>query len=618
MTGATYTAYQRLWAQVGKMRRSRPDPASLSKLMISDRLSAADVGDLTEGYDADWTSFNKVNAANFAMPGFFDVLQLRRLGKISQADYDQAVRQLGWYNDAWVKAQEQVTPMPNLYTLMRDSFLGVIDDATYGRYVTALGHTDHATLARVESSFYQIPSGPELVQLAVRDAWNQDVVRRWGYDAEFPEELLYWMRAQGWDWGRTFTDRNGRVVPSVHWPQLFWRAHWAVISPGQAYQAYRRLRPDRIARYRADFPGLTPFTSGDLATVLRVHDYPPAARDWLAALQSQPLRMGTIRTAYNLGVRDRAWATEQLRDIGYLPDDAAVALDTIDAQQVARENAWIDRLVITTARDTAREIVAGYDDGFVPRDDAMQRLDALSIPTPTADRMLSLADSRRLRADLRAALAVLRREYLGGALSDGEVVLALRGYRVSDTAAARYLARWQGLRSLERRTASTGQILQWVRDGMMTAPAALLRLGNLGWAGGDALIQVNDALHKLEAHEATVAQHQAKQAQASAKQLQASIKAGQAAVKAAQAQLRRLTPLATIKKWLTATPDPIVSESWAVLRLEAMGYDRPDIDRYFAEWREESAAKAAGGKAKGGSPPTVPAAQPMTGAPPGG
>jgi hypothetical protein len=596
---------QNIWKQCLKMRESRPDPISVAQLAAQGRLTTAERRSLQYGIDADWELLKMAIRANTAVPGASDLYQLQRLGRISPSDLTNGLLALGWYDQQMRDWQRLVTPLPGLYDLIRYRHLDVLSPGQYARYSAALGHTDPETRRLVEFGFNQQPSGPEILQLAVKDAWNEQVVQRWGYDAEFPEPFLFFMRAAGYDWGREFVGRDGVRYPAIHWPQLMWRAHWQVISPGQAYQAYRRLRPERIGRYLAQFPGLTAFTADDLATVLRVHDYPPAARDWLAALQSQPLRMYTIRSAYSLGARDREWAMDQLRDGGYLDEDAGAILDTIDAQDVRRETAWADRLRLSSLRDTAREVVAGYGDGFVPRDEAIQRLLAVGVDGPTASRLLDLEDSRRLRADLKQALSVLRREYLGGALSDADTLATMLSYRVAPAAAARYLARWQGLRSLERRTATTGQILAWVRDGLMTAPAAQVRLANLGWTGGDALLAVADALHHLEAHQAQVAVATTKATAASAKQLQAHVKAGQAAVSKAQHALRSLTPIATLKRWLA---DEIVTDAFVISRLTAEGYDAPDITRYLDQWRKDNAAaaaKKAGGKAAAGHPPAV-------------
>ncbi len=70
-----------------------------------------------------------------------------------------------------------------------------------------------------------IPQVPDLISMAVREAWNEEVARRFEYDADFPAEVGEWTAKQG-------------MAPE--WAKRYWRAHWQIPS---VMQGLLRLAP---------------------------------------------------------------------------------------------------------------------------------------------------------------------------------------------------------------------------------------------------------------------------------------------------------------------------------------------------------------------------------------
>jgi hypothetical protein len=579
--------YTELWEQVGKMRRSRPDPLTWANLWVRGRISDQSYGQRKVGYDADWNAFERAAYLQYQTPGLSDALQLFRLGKIQQADYDQVARQLGWYNTNYLRLQESVTPLPDLFSLMRLHKIGALRPGDYGKYATALGHTDDYTRSLIESTFYQVPGPAALVNFAVREVWDEQTVQRWGYDSEFPEPLRHWLDVQGYDWGRSFTGQDGQRYPSLHWPKAFWRAHWQVISPGQAYQAFRRLRPERLNRYAQLFPGIAPFTLQDLQTVLKVHDYPPMARSWLAALNSQPLRMYTVRTAFNLGVRSREWALEQLTDLGYVRDDALAIVETIEEQKRLKDTAGIRRLQEALPAATAKEVLAGYGDGLVPRDTAIERLRAVGFDSGAALQALDLAESRFLRQSARQVVSQVRRSYLSGTLSAPQAVAALAAIQLADPRRSQLVQRWTVQLSLEQRQLSTGQVATAVATGALAPAAAIARLSNLHWSLPDAALLTAQAEARYLQAKARAARSAAAQAQARERALLAAQRQAAAAQRQAQIALRRITPPARLKRLYCLG---IRKAPWIQARLLSIGYDTTSALDQLREWNDECVA----------------------------
>lgn len=582
--------YSGLWASAAQLAKIKPSPAEVAQLVASGRLKALPAEILKGGHYADWGKLDIAAKAAGNVPSTELLRQMFALGKITAVQYREGMRAIGWYDDSAVARMRDHSIFPSESTILALWLRGMLDEQEVISYLTAIGYRDDFTRQRIMELAKVIPPPSEIIRFAVREVWDQETVERWGYDEEFPYQLAHWLKKQGYSWGETLINPATGTPEFVDWPTAYWRAHWTIMSPSQAYQAYRRLRPERIQRYQETFPGVRAFELRDLNTVLKVGDYPPAMRQWLGAISSQPLRMYNIRRALIAEVRDREWTLQQLLDNGYIPEDASTMIDIWLADEQRRKNLWKDRLRQRSVTATYQEILAGYADGFVDRTTAFQRIQALEADSGQILQALDLIDSRLLRQHLKDMLRALRRDYLSGSMSDAETILQLRSLNLTPAASNRYLARWQALRSVERRTATTAQILAWVRDGLMPAAVATTRLLNLGWVQGDALIAVQDAVSHANQSEARAAAAQGRQVATQAKQLESAAKTAEQALKSAQNQLARLTPRSVVQAWWKKG---IVGSPWVVNRLSAMGYPIDEIRRYLAQWGDESAAAAA-------------------------
>jgi hypothetical protein len=602
-----------VWAATANLQKVKPAPADIQQLMSTGRIKPILGEMMKNGYFADWQKLDIAIRASGNQPDTELLRQMFALGKITPVQYREGMRAIGWHDDTAVARVRDHSVFNSESTVLALWLRGLLDDNEVISHLTALGYRDDFTRQRIMELAKVIPPPSEIIRFAVREVWDQDTVERWGYDEEFPYQLGHWLKKQGYSWGETLINPVTHAPEFVDWPTAYWRAHWVIMSPSQAYQSYRRLRPERIHRYQESFPGVTPFELRDLNTVLKVGDYPPAMRKWLGAISSQPLRMYNIRRALIVGVRDRDWTKEQLLDNGYLPEDAETMIDVWLADEVRRANLWKDRLRQRSVTATYNEILAGYADGFVDRTTAFQRIQALEADAGQVLQELDLIDSRLLRQHLKDMLRALRRDYLSGSMSDPEILLQFRALNLTPASSGRYLARWQSLRSVERRTATTAQILAWVREGLMPATVANSRLLNLGWVQGDALIAVQDAVNHANQSEARASAAQGRQAASQAKQLEAAAKTAQTALTSAQSQLARLTPRSVIQAWYKKG---IVSQSWVTTRLSAMGYPIDEIRRYLEQWGSESAdaaAKAPAGQANQAGKANGQAGVPLTG-----
>lgn len=587
MDSTAYDYYSRLWYGVSLSSMSRPGPGDIAQLMTMQRIDEHQAHRLLRNVYADTDMFRMVSNARYQMPGVTDLWQLWRLGHITGDEYYLWCMRLGWTNREALSLAQSVTVMPGLTDLIQMRYRGLIDTAQFTRYTSAAGWTDREMLEAMVGAQRPIPGFGDLVSLAVREVWDEGVVQRWGYDAEFPYPLAAWARKQGWDWGEEVVAPDGTRYPRVSWPQAHWRAHWRPMPLDHAYRAFQRFRPERMQRYRGLFPDIKPFTGQLLNDVIKVADYPPAVRDWLAALARPVLPIMSIRQLYRYGIRSREWARQELLDRGYLPDHTEDMLDLLGADEeiaLRRQRLTIIRRLVT---ETIAETRAAYRMGGLDMQAARSRLSSLGFGPDTQSRMLALEDARAAREGLVQFISQLRRSYLTGALADSEVVQSMTAAQIAPPAIQRYLRLWTAELTVERRSLSTQQLTAAVAAGELTPAVAAVRLSRLGWTQPDAALLLQRAVAQLTRAQARAAQQAVNTAARQAKALQAANRQAQAAALSAQAKLRRIYPIATLKRQFCLG---IRKGSTISGLLTSQGYTPDSISALLSQWAMECEA----------------------------
>lgn len=576
-----------LWERLAAGRISRPGPDAIAGLAVRGRLDSAEIVHLAQRLDVDWGRYAQVARASYNMPAPELLLQMARLGKISPEQYRRGLQAAGWWHPEWMGVIEQSFPTLSLDQIVEAKWRGVLREGEESRYLTAAGYVDQRTLDIQAGLMYRYPGLGDITSFAVREGWDEETVRRFGYDDDFPPQLAHFAGRVGMNWGESVPLPGGGRTPLVTWPQLIWRAHWNPMPLGSAYEAFHKFRPERMARYRQQFPGLQPFTHNDLATVIKIADYPPRVRAYLMALNAPILPIQTVRLGYRLRAIEREEARQQMLDRGYVPADADIQLAVIDRQNDYLALAWQRGLSNRTNTQTVREILSGYSDGLVDQATAENRLSDLGLQLPLIRRMLALEDSRVLRQTVRAVVAQTRRAFLSGSLSVSAADESLAASQIQEPRRSQLLLRWQAQRSLERRTLATGQVSAQVAEGALVPAAGLARLINLGWVQPDANLLIQQAEAKLLQSQARAAERQARDRKARERALIAAQKSAAQAMRKAQNQLRRITSLETVRRWYCRG---IRRGPWIRERLDAMGYPPSEVDSYLLQWSEECIA----------------------------
>lgn len=348
----------------------------------------------------------------------------------------------------------------------------------------------------VKSFNTNIPGAETIIHFAVREAFDDAVARRFDYDAEFPPALAELMDQIGWGGRPNLDPGGGGNEDGPTWAKLHWRAHWQTISPSQAYEMFQRLRPNRIARFGNQVQGLRPFSFQDLATVLRIADYPTPFRAQLAAVAYRKPRLIDIDRFYRTGLIDAAEALELHLDQGYNPADAELRVQWLTRQ----------RSVVPSDREqkqSIEQLVQLYTLGQLPREETLDKLIRIisqgqftlqSQPPANpnqrrvydevffqARRRIEQADAGEEIKMTRRMLSVWRKRFLGGVISEAQLVADMASQDFQRAFVVRFVQRLKLELAGGKLLLSTAKVRELVMDGVLPFGTAKSYLTNLGW-----------------------------------------------------------------------------------------------------------------------------------------
>ncbi len=222
-----------------------------------------------------------------------------------------------------------------------------------------LGYTasDAQTLLKI---FENIPPLQDIIHMAVREAWRDDVAQKWQYDAEFPGVVSDYVKKLGYN---------------PDWAKRYWRAHWELPSVTYGIEMVHRgiISPD------------------EFKDLLRIADFPSGWRDRMLKAVYSPFTRVDTRRMYKLGVLNLDQIVTAYKDIGY---------DDWHAQKLAEftvkyESADSEDKTDQYKQLSLSQIEKAYLKGLLPLADYRARLIDLKYEPSEADLIVSLSDLKR-------------------------------------------------------------------------------------------------------------------------------------------------------------------------------------------------------------------------------
>jgi len=292
-----------------------------------------------------------------------------------------------------------------------------------------------------------IPNVTDLIRMAVREAFNDEVAARFEYDADYPAQVDEWAQKQG-------------LAPE--WSKRYWRAHWELPSVQAGFEMLHRLRPGTTD---------TPFTADDLLTLLRTADIPRFFRDRLMKISYNPYTRVDIRRMFKVGILDRDGVKSAYLDGGY-DEEHAENLTKFTVMDVSSDE-----------RDLTRgAVITGYKRALVTRDDAQTQLKSFGYDDNETEFWLSLADWEIQAAALDEAVSRVKFLYTNGEIEMGQVYAELGPFNLPAIQVQNYLKQWDVIRRNKVALPSEADLFDFYQLNIIDLGVVQTNLQNKGYS----------------------------------------------------------------------------------------------------------------------------------------
>lgn len=297
------------------------------------------------------------------------LVQLAVRGYITEAEFIERVK--GWgFSEARARELLQLgRELLDVSEIYRAWRLGFITEAQKNEALKRLGYTEDQ-IQLLDKLTLVYPSASDIVRFAVREVFNEEVVRKYGYDQDIPQEYIEWAKKLGL---------------SEEFARYYWRAHWEIPSPTQAIELLSRgiIDPE------------------DFDTVLKIHDVAPYWRPRMLALAFDPYTRVDVRRMYELGILDDDDLIKAAKAVGYATkEDLEKLKRLIGDPQVAERlfvgsaeayATWIKAEVLDPWRnDVIRAVRKAYINGLISREKAKEYMIAVGYNPKLVDTVLDM------------------------------------------------------------------------------------------------------------------------------------------------------------------------------------------------------------------------------------
>jgi len=259
---------------------------------------------------------------------------------------------------------------------------GEIDEATLTAGYKKYGFNDEE-IAHLKTLFYPIPAYPDLIRMAVREAFYPDYIEEYGLMQELPGEFLEFAQKQGL---------------SEEWAKRFWASHWELPSIMQGFEMLHRdvIKP------------------GDLDKLFMAVDIMPWWRDKLQAISYNPLTRVDVRRVFRMGIIDREEVKRTYLDLGYNEEKAEWLTKFTEMQ-----NSEADRDL------TKAEILSSYSKAIIGKQETNDMILDLGYSQDEVDILISMKEYTTVKEIKDREENRIKKFYLAGAYTANQAITAL-------------------------------------------------------------------------------------------------------------------------------------------------------------------------------------------------
>lgn len=289
--------------------------------------------------------------------------------------------------------------------------------------------------------YYATP--PDLIRFSVREVYDTSIRAKYGLDDEFPSALVEDAKKIGMD-----KELAGK----------YWASHWENPSIQHGYEMLHR----RV------------ITESELDDLYRIVDITPFWRDKLTQIAYNPLTRVDVRRMYREGVLDRGQVKESYLDIGY-NDEKAEMMTEFTVKWANDSNKGISRA----------NVVNAYRDDIITEGELKQYLKEFGFDDEVVNFWVSQANYDKAMDELKELTKDLEALFIAGAIDITEVRSRLSGANLPTQYVDRIVNRLEARIGAKRKTATKGDLVDWLRKGVIAEGIFRDRMTKIGYTNDD-------------------------------------------------------------------------------------------------------------------------------------
>lgn len=306
-------------------------------------------------------------------------------------------------------------------------------------------------IERIIDANIVIPQAQDVIRFGVREVYNDRIVKLFGLDIGLSEIEPN---------ARPDVERTG-----MPWDEFrkYWRAHWVLPGPSQAFEMLHRGQIDMDT----------------LRTVLRAADFMPNLIEPLIQIAFNPLTRVDVRRMHKLGVLGRDAVKKSYKDLGYDETNADLMTDfTVEFNKPKDKDEKVKE------RDlTKNDILKAYKDGYLTEVEAKEMLIDLLYSKDEAQFLLDRMDYFNEQERINQYLRLYKKAYLRGLFQDIDLDNKLDELSLPSEYKKRLIDLWTIERDIKTELPTKPEVLSWFKKDIIGENQARIYLANLGYVG---------------------------------------------------------------------------------------------------------------------------------------
>lgn len=311
------------------------------------------------------------------------------------------------------------------------------EDQMYDR-MRELGFTD-IRIKEIIQTWPVIPGVQDLLMMYAKEAFEPDIIEKTGLDQEFPEEGVPHLEKLG---------------VSREWAMKYWYAHWDYPSLEQGFDMRRRGLID----------------DSELDMLHRIVETPKFWREKLQGISFNPYTRVDIRRMHKMQVITDEELVENYRWAGY---------DQAHAEKLA------EFTIIYNQQDTKNlavgQIIRGYVDKYLTRDDCTELLGQLKYSPSQADFLLTLEDYKEQQDVQNDIIVAIRDRYQNNLMERTEAEDRLNQLNLPAIKISSLLERWEVKRLMDVKMPSKTDLDKFYRNKIIDEDKYRYEMQKLGY-----------------------------------------------------------------------------------------------------------------------------------------